>query len=748
MAAVRSTAKGVPGGLSWGDADDLRERAPSVEKLAIYSPRTWGVQTERQGHVEVLLSAMTTGEFFEVLGVSPALGDPMTRAHDAIGAQSEAWLANAAAARLFGHPEASLHRTLWINGAPYSVAGVLPAGFRFPMAQGTPDMIIPLSRAEYCCARGAGAQQAIALLRDSGRFDAELRVASNTLARDFPATNAGLRFVPVALREYLFGPRILALRWILAGALCLTIIAAANGSGIWMARWLRVRRDMAIRLSLGASAPRLAAVRATEGAIAGFAAGAVGLAIASAILRVAQAVPFLRDRLEAFAVWRPVSLESAAIPGALMVGVGVGLIAALLPHIAVMGRLAREGTCEGMSTHPAARRVRLVLTAVQLTATAILGWTAITIGENVHTLLTARRGFETEETLIAGIGLPEARYDTDEKMIGFHAAAIAQLQAVPGVTAAAGGVNVPQGNMRTRFLRDGQTLERDRQPMARIGVVSPELLPLLRISLRRGRGFTSDDRWSAPRAALVNEAFVRGYLADSEDPLREGLRLSFYNGFAMKPYTRFQIVGIIADTRNDGLLVDPQPQILIPAAQIAMEGFFYYVKTARPAASVQTELREAIWRVDPAIERVTFSPLNDYVEQGLAERRALSAFGLLVLLVAAVIVAAGLFASLSASLLESTRELAIRAALGATPARLAVESLRWALVAVGLAGVVTAVAVPFVASSVPLEKAILRPTPASVTLCLLTMGVVTGAAALRPAWRAASVSPADALRAQ
>ena len=241
---------------------------------------------------------------------------------------------------------------------------------------------------------------------------------------------------------------------------------------------------------------------------------------------------------------------------------------------------------------------------------------------------------------------------------------------------------------------------------------------------------------------------MRTYLADAEDPLREGLRLSFYNGFAMKPYTRFQIVGIVADTRNDALLLAPQPQILIPAAQIAMEGFFYFVKTGRPVSSIQADLREAIWRVDAAIQRVNFRPLHDYVEQGLVDRRVLSVFGLFVLLVAAIIVAAGLFASLSAVLLESARELAIRAALGATPARLAVESLRWAFTAAGTAGIATALAVPFIASNVQLEKTVLRPTPTSVTLCLLTMSVITIAAAFQPVRRAAAVSPVDALREQ
>ncbi len=489
--AVRSNVKGVPRGLSWGDADDLRERVPSIEKIAIYSARTWGVQTERKGHVEVLLSAMTTGEFFQVLGVNPELGGPMTRAHDVAGAQSDAWLANAAAARLFGQAEASLNRTLWINAVPYRVAGVLPASFNFPMTRGSPDLIIPLSRTDYCCSRGGGAQQAIALLRSSPHLNAELQLTSNTLARDFPVSNADLKFVSVGLREYLFGPRMPALRWILAGAFCLLIVAAANGSGIWMARWLKTRRDMAVRLSLGASTARLAGVSAISGTLVGIGAGVAGVVLAEALLRIMQAAPFLRDRLDAFAVWRPVALAPGAILWALISGACVGLFASMLPQYAVMRRLRHEGTRAGMSAHPATRRVRLALTTVQLTATAVLCWTAIAIGENVHSLLTAPRGFETDSTLIAGIGIPEGRYDTDEKMIAFHAAAIAELRTVPGVTEVAGGVNVPRGNARTRFLRDGQTLERDRQPTARIGIISPELLPMLGIALRRGRGFTS-----------------------------------------------------------------------------------------------------------------------------------------------------------------------------------------------------------------------------------------------------------------
>jgi hypothetical protein len=223
--------------------------------------------------------------------------------------QSEAWLSSSSAERLYGEREAALNRTLWLNGSPYRVAGVLPPAFRFPTPQGVPDLIIPLPRADYCCARGGGPQHAIALVTNLQRFGSELPVASDSLGRDFPASNAQLRFLPVDLREHLFGPSMRALHWLLASALCLLIIAAGNGAGIWMARWLKLRRDVAIRMSLGASAFRLAAIRALEGAIAGLVAALAGSISAAVLLRVLYAVPFLNDRLHRFpcgalSLWR------------------------------------------------------------------------------------------------------------------------------------------------------------------------------------------------------------------------------------------------------------------------------------------------------------------------------------------------------------------------------------------------------------------------------------------------------------
>ena len=128
---------------------------------------------------------------------------------------------------------------------------------------------------------------------------------------------------------------------------------------------------------------------------------------------------------------------------------------------------------------------------------------------------------------------------------------------------------MPVSEWRTHFQLDGDQTPKDQQPSARIGIVSPGLLKMLRIPLRRGREFASNDGWSTPRVALVNEAFMRRY--GLRDPISHRIRFSFYNGFAAKPYTDHAIIGVVGDTLNRDLSLDSEPQILISSDQIAME---------------------------------------------------------------------------------------------------------------------------------------------------------------------------------
>ena len=349
--------------------------------------------------------------------------------------------------------------------------------------------------------------------------------------------------------------------------------------------------------------------------------------------------------------------------------------------------------------------------------------------------------------MTAGIGIPESKYNSDERMIDFHRRAIDELRAVPGVSSAAGGIQLPVGATRTRFLLDDENAPRDQQRQARFGAASPELLPLLGIPLVRGRGFAAADRWGAPRVALVNQAFVDRYLPAGADPLRHRLRLGFYNGFAIKPYEVHAIVGVLGNTLNRDLALEADPQIIISANQIALEGFTYFLRSPLPAASLRHAVEEAIWRVDPELQRVTLTPLSARLEQALVARRTMAWLATLFGAIAVVIVVCGLASSLSATFFEMTRELGIRAALGATPFALARTAVQSGLLAVAASWMLGLPITYVMSQSISLDGTS-NWDATSWTWAGVTLALIGGVAAYWPAWRAARVNPADTLRAE
>jgi putative ABC transport system permease protein len=257
-----------------------------------------------------------------------------------------------------------------------------------------------------------------------------------------------------------------------------------------------------------------------------------------------------------------------------------------------------------------------------------------------------------------------------------------------------------------------------------------------------GRGFTALDRLGQPLVALVNESFSRRYLSG----VGPRVRVSFWNG-QMKPWSEFEVVGVVRDTRNRTLDTPPEPAIYLSTLQVPLEGFLYMARTRSDAPSLTREFRDAVWSVDRNIEAVTPRPLEERVEAGLQERRLvlwiLGGFAVMALLLAT----AGLSASLAASVSQRRREIGIRAALGETPGRAVARVLGGAASIVlcgSLAGVAGALAATRVLSSQIPHVAPLDPPAIAGVLALLAVAALAAAAA--PAWRAAHVLPVEALR--
>ena len=745
--ALESFKKGQAGGLSWMAMEDLR--TGSVQQLAGYLRRTWGLQVEEHGHVEVVLSLQVTGEFFDALGVRPEIGRPMTRDHEQIGNQSWVWLSHGAWNRLLGGAPVA-DRIVWINSSPYRIAGVLPSWFDVPQAGESPEIYIPLNRGDFWNDRGAGALGAIVRLRSGVRaqqLQAELDARAIELAERFPATNKELQFRAADLTKSLLGARVKLLYWLWAAIGTLLLISVANASGIWLAQWLRHQRAAGIELSLGASMRQVLLGQAGE--LLWLAMGCALFGISGAILLLAalHSSPFLGGELGQLELWKKASLDWQAC---LMVGLAAilaSLTGGMAPLLTLHDGALHSAVLSNARTSTGRRsnRLRFCLAVVQLTLTATLGYAGILIFRNVQGLLTADRGFRTEQILISGIGISESTYNTDPKVIDFHRRVMEELGRIPGVTGVAGGSSMPVSSGRTRFLLDDENKPRDQQRMARFGIASPNLLRMLSIPILQGRDFDDSDKWGAARAAVVNQAFVDRYLG-GKSPLGRKLRVSFYNGFGMKPYEVHVITGLMGNTRNRDLTLEQEPQILVTSNQVALEGFLYFMRSGLGAEQLKQSVAEAVWRVDPEIQRVGVSPLAAQVEKSLTGRRALAQLLGLFEMLSAMIVAFGLTSSLMATFVERRGEFGIRSALGASPARLGLEAVRWGVLAV-MASWGISIGVSMGLSRVLLlNNAPIRWDWVSWLVAAGMMGLIGIFAAFWPARQAARTDPAAVMR--
>ncbi len=719
-------------GVSWGDTIDIEGHARTTSAIGAFGKRTWGFTDSSSAPVEVVISGMVTHGFFRALGVAPRLGAGFRASDEMAGSNRVALLSDAFWRKRFaGRPDA-VGQTFSLNDVAYRVAGVLPLGFRFPMDGETPDLYIPLDRGDYCCDRSVRTLGGVARLGPG---------VSRATARAEWEALCGTRFELVSLQRGFLGDSARPLLLLSLAAGLGLVLAAVNAAGILLAAAARRLRESAIRLSLGASRPRLAAEYAARGLWLGLAAGLAGLSLAALALSLARHIPALADPLGAYRGISPLGIGPPMAAFASVTALAAAVSASLAPLWLLREAATESLLRRGAASSPAAVRGRAVLLTAQVALAATLLSAGVMVFVELRGILRAGPGFRTGQIVVAGIGLPEARYDTDTSMIDFHRRAIARLAAIPGVTEAAGGAGIPFGR-RARFERTNENLPLAQRPRAVVGVASPALLGLLGIAVVRGRGFTSLDRLGQPYVALVNRKFVERYGSG----VGARLRVGFWNGH-MRPWPEVTVAGEVADARNLGIDRAPEPAIYLSSLQVPMEGFLYFVRTPLGASSLASQFRQAVWSEDPRLERVTPRPLAPDVERGLESRRAvlwlLAGFSTLALAVAS----AGLAAGVGAWVTESQTALGIRMALGETPAGILglVLAAAWRIAGVGWL------------LSLPATfwlSALLRawqpgferfPWPA----CLASSGSILASvtlAALPAAWRAARLDPADLVR--
>ncbi|MGH9481696.1 MAG: ABC transporter permease, partial [Terriglobales bacterium] len=681
--------------LSYPDFLDLRT-APGFAGMAAFAvsdlPLT-GV-----GPAAHVRAAAVSSNLFELLGVAPAVGRGFRLGEDAPGSlagRDAVVLSDALARAKFGTPATALDRNLTLDGRPYTVVGVMPSGFQFPLDnhEALWTTVAPLQVSTngppMTAQRGAHWMRGVVRLAGGvspAAAGVQLETISRRLALQHPAEDKylGTRLVPM-LANYTAATQPILL--VLFGAVgCVLLIACVNVAGLMLARAVRRRGEFALRAALGASRGAVLRQLACESLAVGLLGAGAGLALAEIGIRgLVRLGPADIVRLDQTHLSPPVLLF------ALGLGVATALLFGLFPALELLrcdrsGQLRDAMAAGGRGGLGAGgpRGWRRGLVAAQFAlALAVLAGALLMI-HSLGRLLNVAPGFSPNGVLTATINIPDAHYPQPGDDAQFFDRLVARLRAWPGVAAAAAAMPAPLGgsHIGVGFDLPDHPLPMQEQPDADVSVVTPGFFAALAIPLLRGRDFSDQDRHGSPEVAIVNQAFARQFLA-GRDPL--GVRITPGISSYSSPDPVRTIIGIVADTRQSTLSAPDPPLLYIPQDQVPFDGLQLVVRT-RPGAEAMAAAaaRAVVHGLDPDVPVYNLRPMSAWVAASLAPARfnalLLTIFAGLALLLAAV----GLYAVMAQAVAQRRREIGIRVALGAGRGEITGMVVREGMVMAGL----------------------------------------------------------------
>lgn len=660
-----------PQQVSLLDFLDWREASrSSFANMAAYRPRSFGIATNGGDTApEVIQVGMTTAGLFETLGVRPARGRAFTEREEVeeapvIVLSHRLW-------RRLGADPGAVGGKVRLNEEPRTVVGVLPEGFDFPMQGELPEAYIPLSRADYGASRGARGLEAVARLAGGVSPEAArsaLASAAARLAEAHPDSNARLGADLQSLDEALRGGNRRPLLLLTGAGLLLFLIACTNVVNLLLAHFLARSRATAIRAALGARTAQIARHFTAQGVVLTLAGAAAGLVTARLCLAALPlALPLLGGAAPPAAALdaAPLRLDGAV----LLFTLGLALLVAALLALS-SAALARRADLQAVLQSDDPRsgsrsRLRGALVVGQIAASTMLLLLAGLLLRSFLALLSADPGFETAGVVKFGLGLPEARYGAEEKMIAFHRDLLAKLAEIPGVEAAGAIAGLPLGGQefRTGFQPAGAGIPRADRPGAVLAVASEGYFRTLAIPRVKGRGFRPADTPESPPVLLVNQAFERTHFP-AEGALGQRIEIGWASE-AFPAGTAWEIVGVVGDTRQGSLEEEVQPGIYLPMSQFPVDGCSYTVRAARTDAGLAQAVREAVRAQDGQLESVEVLPLREVVRESLGDRRLLFLLTALFSGVALLLTAVGIYGVTAWTALQRDREMALRLTLGA-----------------------------------------------------------------------------------
>jgi putative ABC transport system permease protein len=732
-------------GVSQADFAAYREQNRSFETIALYNSSATNLTGI--GEPERLPMTSVTADFFKVFSVSPLLGRTFVEGEDAPGKNQVCVLSYRFWQRRFGGDPNIVGKALSLNNTPTQIVGVMPAEFKIPRLEidlWTPLPLDTKRTSPYfftVVARlkpGVQIEQAhsdtTAILQNFGRQNPKLAEFVGITEGDGPRT------IVRPIKEVMLGRTQKPLVVLLAAVAFVLLIACANVANLLLARATSRTREIAVRISLGATPRRVARQLLTESVLLSLIGAIFGLGLAALGIRMLDKLPIAGiPRIE------EVNMSGSVLAFTAGLSVLTGLLFGFMPALRAYAMGIAAGMREGARGTVSHRRLNSALVAVQFALSLILLIGAGLLLKSFQQLESVNLGFNAENTLTMVANLPGTKYDTPEKAMQFYEAVIERLKNAPGIKFVGLTSNLPfvDGGSVDGFIVEGQEPPQggnvSESEQAEQMSFTPGTFRALGIPLLQGRDFQHSDDSKSPLVAIIDEPLARRYWP-AGDAIGKRIQTSGNRQW-------LTIVGIAGGIKHISVAEENRLHIYFPMAQNTDPRASFVVRTDGPPNSAIPAFRAAIKDVDADMPLYMMRTMTEIIGQTLTTQRLtnmlLTAFAIIALTLAAV----GIYSTMSVYVGSRTKEFGIRLALGAEPGALRRVVMRQGLLLTA-AGVVVGVAGAFALTRM-IQSLLFEVSPTDpvvFTAIPLLLVLVSALACYTPARRATKVDPLVALR--
>ena len=739
---------------SWPEYQDIRRLASTFSVVA--GVGNGGGVTLTQGKNAIYLHAVQgTDNFFQLFGVHPLLGRTFLPGEDQAGKNNVAVLSYSVWQQNFGGRKNVIGEFIHLDGLPYTVIGVMPAGFRFRFD--TPDVIYtPLHlSADQIKSRGSFWLPVWGRLKPGvtvAQATADMNHVLNELGKQYPDHDKGktAQVIPIVdvLHTNQTGHNDRPELWtLLAAVFAVLLIACTNVAGLLLARGIVRERELAVRTALGAGRRRIVTQMLTENVLLGIGGGIGGVILGEMLLIAMQ--QFLE---KAFTLGGNAHMNFLVLAATFVVSLLASIAAGLVPawraaHIDPNHAL-KSGANTGTTRNQHQLRASFVVVQVALSLMLLVCSGLLLLG--LREMLQTNVGFNPKNLLTLEVDIPSGDYKSTSFVQGLVQPLETRVQQIPGVTAVGSNDLLPvrQNGSNSDIALVGKPEDPiDKQRLTEMRFVTPGYFAAMQLPILKGRDFTSQDAAKTQQVAIVNDAWVKEFLNRNEDPLAQAFKGDAGDG-------NTAIVGVARSGRQD-LFDSATAEADFPLAQMPQEWlafipqFYLFVRTSVPPASIIPQLRSALHEVAPNVAFRTPETMEQVLSDAVVTNRMLSwLFGLFAA-IAALLTAIGIYGLLSQEVASRTRDIGVRMALGAT--RVGVAQLVLSRVGVllivgigaGLTGVFLIRRILIAVLTVQFHQDIW-----AIVAIAVALGAIGLLSAVIPARRAASIDPMQALRSE